>query len=105
MPVRFSRSPGSEWATQVEPLNEVIPLMSLAGPPEALTRQAHAYLLVRATEFVAASHAAPTEADHHKVMKRAKAAVAAIAQLPSGGNARIGIGAVRKTLEENGPSP
>lgn len=100
-PVRFTRRPGSDWADDVQPYTALTPLLRLAGPPEILTRQAHSFLVARAAEFIDASRAAPTEADHRKVMKAAKAAVSAVAQLSHSEGARVGLPQVRAVLRKN----
>jgi hypothetical protein len=99
-PVYFTRIPGHpREADGIWPAAGIKPLYSMAGPPDRLTHQAHAYLLRSVAGFVDAARLAPTEdaAAHHR--RRAEAAMRSVAGLAPKGNVRVGIQAVRNAID------
>jgi len=105
-PVRFTRYPGmSDWAEHVELVPELARLMSIAGPPDRLTRQAYQHLFERTTVMIGAgagdaAPAALTGTD----LERVEAVMTTVSQLQPIGGTRVGVRAVRMALDQIAPT-
>jgi len=103
-PVSFLRVPGRpDEAARVVSVSQMAPLLTMAGPADRLTHAARALLQARTAEVIVkcANDRDRTSADAY--LKAAERTWATVAALPSGGQERIGVKAVREALESLAP--